>query len=349
MTPQFAPVLLLLALFGLATPASARPFSDDTAQYNVVFQASWSAATHPGAFPAGAHFSGLIGGTHDDSVSFWTPGQTASAGIESMAETGSKTLLSQEILTAISAGTGETLISGGSLFTLPGTVNVNFTTDLAHPQVTLVTMIAPSPDWFLGVRDLPLFENGEWVDSKIVPLFAWDAGTDSGPNFNSLDDDTNPADPITLLGAPFTGANAGPLGAFVFTRTDDPAAPWADLGLALAGTHGPPVLAADGSLCAGTALDITLDDALENTTAWMAVGLDRIDVPFFGGVFVPDIVSPSGILRGFGTGPTGSVAISTLWPAGLPPGVDIYLQFWIPDPGAPFGYAGSNAVTAPTM
>jgi hypothetical protein len=343
-----APALMILALLTAASPVSAMPFGDDTAQYTVVFQATWSAATHPGAYPNGAHFSGLIGGTHDSSVAFWTPGQLASPGIESMAEVGSKTLLSQEINVAIGAGQAGTIITGGAIFSLPGTANAFFSIDLAHPEVTLVSMVAPSPDWFVGVTGLSLFENGDWVDSKVVSLLPWDAGTDSGVNFNSTNSNTNPAEPITALtGFPFAGA--APLGAFVFTRTDDPADLWTDLGLALPGTHGPPLLVADGSLCGGTTLDMTLTDALENTTAWMAVGLGRIDAPFFGGVFVPDVVSPAGFLKGFGTGATGTVELSTLWPVGLPAGVDLYVQFWVPDAGAPFGYAGSNAVTATTQ
>ena len=43
----------------------------ETTQYEVVFEATWSQATHPIDFPPNPHFSGLIGGTHSDQVSFW--------------------------------------------------------------------------------------------------------------------------------------------------------------------------------------------------------------------------------------------------------------------------------------
>ena len=42
-----------------------------TAQYEVTFDASWSQDTHPQDPIDNAHFSGLIGGTHDASQSFW--------------------------------------------------------------------------------------------------------------------------------------------------------------------------------------------------------------------------------------------------------------------------------------
>ena len=35
-----------------------------SARYNLTFNATWSAQTHPTEFPASAHFSGLIGMTH---------------------------------------------------------------------------------------------------------------------------------------------------------------------------------------------------------------------------------------------------------------------------------------------
>ena len=78
-------------------------------------------------------------------------------------------------------------------------------------------MVAPSPDWFVGVSGLDLRPGGTWVSSLTVDLFSYDAGTDSGPNFTSPNTDTNPQDPIALLGAPFTGPNTAPLGTFKFT------------------------------------------------------------------------------------------------------------------------------------
>src|SRR5262245_36189318 len=61
-----------------------RVVSDFTAQYQVVFNATWSQATHPTNWPSNAHFSGLVGGTHNNNVHFWRDGETASEGIRLM-------------------------------------------------------------------------------------------------------------------------------------------------------------------------------------------------------------------------------------------------------------------------
>ncbi len=183
-------------------------------QYEVTFDATWSVGTHTN-FPPNPHFSPLIGGTHDASVNFWQVGANASNGIESMAETGATSTLSSEVQAAILSGVAYTIISGGGIGLSPDSVTTTFDIHSAHPRVTLVSMIAPSPDWFVGVSDLPLFEDGQWHREVVVDLWPYDAGTDSGVNFTSANADTNPADPITLIGGfPFTGDP--PLGTFTF-------------------------------------------------------------------------------------------------------------------------------------
>jgi hypothetical protein len=133
-----------------------------------------------------------------------------------MAETGSTFLLSAEINAAIGAGTAGALVLGAGIPS-PGSTSVSLTVTEEFDRVTLVTMIAPSPDWFVGVHDVDLLVNCDWIDSLTVDLFAYDAGTDSGLAFTSADQDTNPADPIALMtGGPFFGTV--PLGTLTFER-----------------------------------------------------------------------------------------------------------------------------------
>ncbi len=55
-----------------------------------------------------------------------------------------------------------------------------------YPLITLVSMVAPCPDWFVGVGGLDLLgEDGEFVQSLTVPLVVYDAGTDNGITFTS--------------------------------------------------------------------------------------------------------------------------------------------------------------------
>jgi len=222
MTPAAALLLLSTGLVSFAFPARA---ADPTADYTVVFDSTWSEQTHPGTLPPGPHFSGLIGGLHNDQVIFWQSGALASQGIEDMAELGSKSQLTNEVNTAIGDGTAGVVLSGGDIPTSPGMVSLSFTAQQAYPLLTLVSMLAPSPDWFVGVASLELMSAGEWRRQIVVPLYVWDAGTDSGPTFTASDDDTNPADPITRFE---TGVFAPPMqfvGTFTITRTDAPPTP----------------------------------------------------------------------------------------------------------------------------
>src|SRR5687767_4569652 len=200
------------------------PVPDPVARYVVTFQSDWSRATHPTNWPDDAHYSGLIGGTHSSRVTFWQEGQVASPGIQLMAEQGRKSPLDQEVLTAISAGTAQFVLSGGGLSGSPRSVSLEFDVSVNFPLVTLVSMIAPSPDWFVGVSGLDLQRDGGWVDELVVELQPYDAGTDSGGINTSPDEVTVPFWPIShLTTGPF--ASGLPLGTFTFTRTDRPTGP----------------------------------------------------------------------------------------------------------------------------
>ena len=197
---------------------SPSPTPAPRARYLVVFDATWHESTH--AVPPNPHFSGLIGGTHRDAVRFWEEGRLASEGIKRMAELGAQSPLDQEVIAAMAAGTAEHLLAGDNLRGSPGSTQFEFEVSRDYPLVTLVTMVAPSPDWFVGVSALSLFENGDWVREKEVPLAPWDAGTDSGVTFLSPDRPTQPRHPIARITTPPLAASgmAAPLGRFTFRR-----------------------------------------------------------------------------------------------------------------------------------
>ncbi|WP_420633315.1 spondin domain-containing protein [Candidatus Palauibacter sp.] len=190
-----------------------------TARYRVIFDATWSASTHPTNFPGGAHFSPLIGAVHNDGVTFWALEGTATPGIESMAETGGTSTLAAEIRAEI-PGSALAVINGSGIRS-PGSATIQtITVREDFPLVTLVTMIAPSPDWFVGVSGLSLRNaDGRWFDELEVILYPLDAGTDSGPVYTSANDDTQPKEPIRSLHGerPFSDE---PIGTFTLTRTD---------------------------------------------------------------------------------------------------------------------------------
>ena len=75
------------------------------------------------------------------------------------------------------------LIGSGNI-SPTGTQNLTAALSSEHPRVTLLTMVAPSPDWFVGVSGLLLLNSeGRWLRSHDVDLYPWDAGTEDGDEF----------------------------------------------------------------------------------------------------------------------------------------------------------------------
>ena len=79
-------------------------------------------------------------------------------------------------------------------------VKTVFSVSSDFPRITLVSMVAPSPDWFAGVRGLALLDGETWVEELVVPLYPYDAGTDSGISYTAADVATVPPAP-TLGGS----------------------------------------------------------------------------------------------------------------------------------------------------
>ena len=208
----------MLLVSGLCAVA-AEAQNTESAVYRVRFQSTWSASTHPQSFPGNPHYSGLVGGVHNDSVSFWEPGGIASQGMEAMAERGAQTPLDNEVQDAVNLGQARAVLKAGGIALSPGGVSTTFAVTKEFPLLTLVSMLAPSPDWFVGVSGMSLIENGDWVTQKVVTLYVWDAGTDNGSTYVTNDSNTNPKQPIALSN--FAPLDGKPVGTFTFTRQDD--------------------------------------------------------------------------------------------------------------------------------
>ena len=217
---SLASTLVLLGAAWLALGGEAA--AQSTATYEVTFEGLWSATTHPQGFPPNPHFSGLIGATHDSTVTFWAMGEAASTGIKNMAELGTKNALRDEVNAAIQQGSAEAVLDGSFIGRSPGVVRLTFNLSEAYPRVTLVSMIAPSPDWFVGVGGLSLLAQGGWIDTLTVDLFVYDAGTDSGTSYTASNQATNPSEPIARIETvPFLINDQVPaVGTFTFVLQD---------------------------------------------------------------------------------------------------------------------------------
>ncbi len=218
----------IIAAITTLIAAQNSAFAQDSVQYEFEFVAEWSAATHPTSFPGNPHFSPVTGATHTDSVSIWEPAGIATNGIERMAETGSTSVLQSEVNSLINAGDADQFFSLGGIALSPGNRVRTISVDADFPLISLVTMIAPSPDWFVGIHDVDLRPSGIWARELVFDLDPYDSGTDSGANYTSSNADVSPHAPIENIADqfPFTGSSR--IGTFRLTLISSAACSNAD-------------------------------------------------------------------------------------------------------------------------
>lgn len=160
------------------------PARAQSARYRVTIENDWGVDDFPQGFPDDAHLSLLGGATHNEAVSFWEIGEPASPGIEDMAETGMiDILLGDEVVPAIENGTADSQVAvreytGSKVDGVPGSKVFELTMNRDYPLLTLVTMLGPSPDWFVGVSGERLYEEATgWLPGLVVELPLMDGGT----------------------------------------------------------------------------------------------------------------------------------------------------------------------------
>jgi len=182
----------------------------------------WSVETHPLNFPGNPHFSGLVGAVHNEQVRFWEPAQIASDGIQLMAETGGKSTLLTEVDYAIGNGSALSAINGGGVSASPGTTSIEFTITSDYPEITVTSTLAPSPDWFVGLHNYSLMDDGEFIENTTIDLVLYDSGSDNGARYTSANDATDPLSPIARVSSdtqdsPFTEGDPS-VGSFTIVR-----------------------------------------------------------------------------------------------------------------------------------
>ena len=176
------------------------PTQFQTATYTVTFSGSWSVASHPVDFPTGQdHFSSAVGMVHRAGAQLFETDELASKGIEDMAENGVNAALFNEVEALINSEMALNYITGGGLGAGDGQRSFEIEVNSDYPLVTIVSMIAPSPDWFVAIHEVSLYENGDFVDALTIEADSYDAGTDDGVSFTSPNADSNPAGVIRRI------------------------------------------------------------------------------------------------------------------------------------------------------
>ena len=184
------------------SPAASDPTASarSAATYTVTFQGAWDTAVTSGGVPSGAHFTTPIGGVHNAGVTFLREGGMATPGVESMAELGGTGTLANEVRAAAPNALSVLQGSGGNIGATGSSTINTVTLTTGHPRITLLSMVAPSPDWFVGVSGLSLLDaGGNWLPSRTVNLYPWDAGTEEGTGFSLSNAATSPQETIASL------------------------------------------------------------------------------------------------------------------------------------------------------
>ncbi len=205
-------LLTLAMLFSISIEAQS------TATYDINFTSTWNSGDH-GTLPGNAHWSNLVGANHNSNITFLEMGGTATTGIQNVAETGSNTMFNSEVQTAMYEGNAEQWLQQpfSPFAAISSATLSNVVVSDDYPLLSVLSMIAPSPDWIIAVNSLNLWDTSmnKWKETFTVDLFPYDAGTENGFGYSQDNPLTNPRGVITNIagaaGYPFNSAKIGTL------------------------------------------------------------------------------------------------------------------------------------------
>ena len=121
--------------------------------------------------------------------------------------------------------------------------------------------------------------------------------------------------------------------------------PWTGLGHGLRGAHLPPALWGEGSLQGGTPVTLRLAAVPASAQVVLFVGFSALLAPFKGGTLVPH---PNLIVPGLVANGSGTLTLTTTWPAGVPAGSELFMQAWVVDAAGPAGFTASPGIRGVT-
>ena len=180
-------------------------FGQSVATYNISFTNYWNITDHNNGnpFPGNPHWTDLVGVNHNSNVTFLEMGSTATTGVENIAEQGNQGVFQTvDVQNAIDANNAQQFFDAGDLFlsTPSNTIVYNgLEVNEDYPLLTMLSMIAPSPDWMIAVNGLNLRESNNWKSSITIDLFPYDAGTEEGSTYSLSNAATNLQGVITNI------------------------------------------------------------------------------------------------------------------------------------------------------
>ena len=152
---------------------------------------------------SGIYFTPIVVAAHDDATSIFSPGGTASASLELVAECGDTT----DLVADLDSAGADTLVNpfGGPMG--PGlTASGTLMTQAGNDYLSLAAMLLPTNDGFVGMSSLPI---PSAAGTYSYLLYGFDAGTEANDELISSGCDAStpgiPADPSGLAGSNGSG------------------------------------------------------------------------------------------------------------------------------------------------
>ncbi|GMH33356.1 hypothetical protein BSKO_01190 [Bryopsis sp. KO-2023] len=169
-------------------------------KYTIQTDCEWTRKTHPVDYPKKAELSPLCGTVHSKNYFLWRLDDQARNGAKEIAETGMCNSATDEIRNC----QNQVPPACQEPFSFPCSKKsgvcshggeVTATPD--HTYLSFQSMIAPSPDWSIGIDALQLCKDGEWIEEYETYLYPLDMGTDEGTTFTAKDAPNGLRRPIT--------------------------------------------------------------------------------------------------------------------------------------------------------
>ena len=104
-----------------------------------------------------------------------------------------------EVLMMRKPGFVSNVYKTGLVSTPDGYTSTKIMVQNMYSMVSLITMIAPSPDWFVGVDSYDLCGMNGWKEKVTMDLLPWDAGTENGQTYSLNNIATDPVDVIMRI------------------------------------------------------------------------------------------------------------------------------------------------------
>lgn len=181
----------------IRTADSSVPSSSDV-QYNCVFENQWTKDRHPKEYPLDAvHWTRQVLASHSSNYNMWKEGSLASDAVKIIAEAGGTAGIVREV----EKDQGSYEIGYDKYLGSDQTMRFNNPLPMSSDKryISVITKMAPSPDWFSGFHDFSAVNEDKqtWYKNFVIETYPYDAGVEDGIVYDNFNGSTKPQQPVT--------------------------------------------------------------------------------------------------------------------------------------------------------